>query len=150
MKQPPDMQRLEEVLRSSKLVAGGFMGTDLRSVPEIIDRDMAELAAMKTTVKQIAERMQQITDAAIPALGCWVQVDGNLWAKVDEAKGRLPCPWLHPAAFAKRVTYVRNSQSGQSIKWSDLNIHLIEKHNFFEGKGSPYRIEPKELVKIIF
>lgn len=144
------MQRLEEVLRSSKLVAGGFMGTDPRSVTEIIDDDMAELSALKITVKQIVQRMKQITDAATPALGGWVQIDANLRAKVDEAKGRLPCPWPHPAAFEKRVTYVKNSQSGQSIKWADLNIHLIEKHNFFEGKGSPYRIEPKKLIEIIF
>ncbi len=34
---------------------------------------------------------------------------------------------------------------------SDIQlISLIEKHNFFEGKGSPYRIEPKKLIEIIF
>lgn len=150
MKQPPNMQKLEEVLRSSKLVAGGFMGTDRRSVSEIIDGDMFELAELKITIEKIVGRMKEITNAAIPALGCWVQVDKKLEVKVEEAKGRLNCPWPHPAGCAKRVTYVRNLESGQSIKWADLNIHLIEKHNFFEGKGSLFRIEPKELVKIIF
>jgi hypothetical protein len=150
MKQPPNMQKLEEILRSSNLVAGGFMGTDRRSVSEIIDSDMSELAELKIAVKQVVKQMKEITNAAIPALGCWEQVDKKLEAKVEEAKGLLSCPWPHPARFAKRVTYVKNLESGQSIKWADLNIHLIEKHNFFEGKGSPFRIEPKELVKIIF
>ena len=40
MKQPPDMQKLEEILRSSNLVAGGFMGIDRRSISEIIDDDI--------------------------------------------------------------------------------------------------------------
>ncbi|MBN1392038.1 MAG: hypothetical protein JW947_04460, partial [Sedimentisphaerales bacterium] len=115
-----------------------------------IDSDIYELTRLEVTAEKIAERMMEITNAAIPALGDWVQIGRNLSAKVDEAKGWLRCPWQHPARFAKRVTYVKNIESGQSIKWSDLNIHLIEKHNFFEGKGSPFRIEPAELVKIIF
>ena len=35
MKQSPGSKKLEEVLRSSKIVAGGFMGMDERSVEEI-------------------------------------------------------------------------------------------------------------------
>jgi len=126
------------------------MGTDRRGVLEIIDYDMLELTGLKITIEQIVERIRGITNAAIPALGCWVQIDKKLEAKVEEAKGWLSCPWPHPARCAKRVTYVKNLELGQSIKWADLNIHLIEKHNFLEGRGSPFRIEPKELVKIIF
>jgi len=126
------------------------MGTDRRSVSEIIDGDASELAGLKITIEQIVRRMKEITNAAIPALGCWVQVGGKFEAKAEEVKGRVSCPWPHPAKFAKRVTYVRNPESGQSMKWSDLNIHLIEKHNFFEGRGAMFRIEPKELVKMLF
>jgi len=132
------------------IAAGGFLGTDTRSVSEIIDCDMSELAELKITIEKIVGRMKEITNTAIPALGNWVQAGKKLTAKVEEAKGLLSCPWPHPARFAKRVTYVKNTESGQTIKWADLNIHLIEKHNFFEGKGSPFRIEPKELVEIIF
>ena len=39
MKESPQTKMLEEMLRSSKFVAGGFMGTDRRSVSEIIDSD---------------------------------------------------------------------------------------------------------------
>ena len=39
MKQSPDMQKLEQMLRSSVLVAGGFMGNDVRVVTEIIEAD---------------------------------------------------------------------------------------------------------------
>ena len=110
----------------------------------------ADLWGLGFTTETIAGRMREITNAAIPALGGWVQIDNQLAAMVDEAKGKAICPWPHPAACDKRITYVKNSESGQTIKWTDMNIHLIEQHNFFEGKGSPYRIEPKELIKIIF
>jgi hypothetical protein len=150
MKESPQAQNLEKLLRSSKLVAGGFMGDDVRSFCEIIDADMAELSRLRFTVKQVAERMKQITNIAISGLGTWVKVDEKRQAKVDEAKGLLTCPWPHPGKFAKRITIVRLAKSDISIRWSDLNIHLIGVHGFFEGKGSKFRIEPKKLITTIF
>jgi hypothetical protein len=150
MKKSPQTEKLEAVLRSSKLVAGGFMGDDRRSVWEIIDADMSELSRSGYAVQQVAGRMQEITDKATAGLEGWVEIDELRRAKVDEAKGRLVCPWPHPGRFAKRVTTVRFIESGETIRWSDLNIHLIAEHGFFEGKGSNFRIEPARLVEMIF
>jgi len=150
MKESPQIQRLEEVLRSSKLVAGGFMGNDVRSVSEIIDADAAQLARLGFTARQIGARMQEITDIAKGALGNWLRIDDERRAKAEEAKGAIVCPWPHPGRFAKRVTTVNVIESDQSVRWADLNIHLIAEHGFFEGKGSNFRIEPDILVKIIF
>lgn len=150
MKESPQNKKLEEILRSSKLVAGGFMGRDTRSVSEIIDTDANTLSKSGYTVEQVARRMQQITDMAITGLGTWVKIDDHQQAKVDEAKGAQPCPWPHAGRFAKRVTTLKHTKSRKSIIWSDLNIHLIGEHGFFEGKGSKFRIEPKELITIIF
>jgi len=150
MKESPQTKNLEKLLRSSKLVAGGFMGDDARSVYEIIDADMAELSRLDFTAKQVVERMQQITDIAIPGLGTWVKLDEQRQVKIDEAKGWLICPWPHPGKFAKRITTVRLAKAGVSIRWSDLNIHLIGEHGFFEGKGSNFRIEPGKLIAAIF
>jgi hypothetical protein len=41
MKESPDNQKLEQLLRSSKLVAGGFMGSDTRTFSEVTDADLA-------------------------------------------------------------------------------------------------------------
>jgi hypothetical protein len=150
MKESPQTKNLEKLLRSSKLVAGGFMGVDARSVYEIIDADMAELSRLRFTAKQVVERMQQITDIAIPGLGTWVKLDEQRQVKIEEAKGWLICPWPHPGKFAKRITTVSITKSGVSISWSDLNIHLIGEHGFFEGKGSNFRIEPGSLIAAIF
>ena len=150
MKESPQAQKLEEVLRSSKLVAGGFMGDDLRSFAEIIDDDMAALSHLGYNSEQVAAAMQKITDAAISGLGNWVKLDQQRETRVDEAKGWLVCPWPHPGRFAKRVTTVKLIDTDQIIKWSDLSIHLIAEHGFFEGKGSAFRVEPKELIDIIF
>ena len=149
-KKSPHLQRLEEVLHSSKLVYGGFMGTDTRSVLDVIDADLAELSRLDITAERIAARMQEITNIAQNGLGNWVKIDENRQAMTEEAKGTLVCPWPHPGKFTKRVTTVKLIESGQSIRWADLNIHLIAKHGFFEGRGSAFRIEPERLIKVIF
>jgi hypothetical protein len=94
--------------------------------------------------------MKEITGKASDGLGTWVKIDAKLEAKTDEARGNLICPWPHqPGMFAKRVTTVRRRDTGEEIHWSDLNIHFIAEHSFFEGKGSSFRLEPGKLVEII-
>ena len=126
------------------------MGVDRRAVCELIDADARELAGLNVTKEQVAARMRQITDIAKSGLGTWVRIEENLSAMVEEARGSLICPWPHPGTFLKRITSVRVIETGVSIRWSDLNIHLIGEHGFFEGKGSDFRIEPKELVRSVF
>lgn len=149
MQESPDDQKLEKTLRTSGLGPGGFMGADTRNVFEIIEADETKLSKLGFTRKQLAARMRQITDVAKAGLGTWMRIDEGLEAKVDEARGWLVCPWPHPGTFLKRITSIRQTQTGASIQWSDLNIHLIGEHGFFEGKGSEFRIEPTELVAII-
>jgi hypothetical protein len=150
MKESPQNKKLEEILRSSKFAAGGFLGGDKRSVPEIIDADLSELSKSGYNIEQVVDRMQEITNAAIAGLGTWVTIDKFRQAKVDEAKGQLPCPWPHQARFAKRITILRHADFDETIMWSDLNIHLIAEHGFFEGRDSDFRVEPGRLITMIF
>jgi hypothetical protein len=150
MKQSPEMQRLEEILRSSELAAGGFMGNDPRPVTEVIETDAAKLFALDVPVERLVARMKEITDAAQEGLGNWVQLGADREAKVDEARGLIPCPWPHQERFCKRVTTVRLTRTNRTVRWSDLSLHMIAAHGFFQGKGSYFRIEPAELVGVLF
>ena len=150
MKKLSDLENLDNILRSSVVVAGGFLGTDSRNLDEIISSDLAELAKTEKTISTLVERMKEITKKAIPAMGNWTNIDKTHETRVEEAKGIITCPWPDSCRYAKRITFVKNTQTGTIVKWTDLNIHLIEQHNFFEGKGSVYRVEPKEVSKVIF
>ena len=150
MKKSPQQKKLEDMLRASKFSACGFMGTDKRSVWEIIDADAAELERLNRTHEEIARQMQRLTDLGKPGLGDWVDIGKTLKVSVDDHRGAIPCPWPHPVRCIKRITQCMRTDTGKTIRWSDLNIHLIKDHGFFEGRGSPFRIEPKELISIIF
>jgi hypothetical protein len=150
MKESPQSQKLEQILRSSRLALGGFMGIDSRSAAEVIEADALEISRLGYTTEQIAARMRTITDAAKDRLGNTVKIDDKLGVAVVEARGSAICPWPHAGKYVKRVTTVEHLDSGEVVRWSDLNIHLIAEHGFFEGRGSLFRIEPKKLIDVIF
>ncbi len=150
MKQSPEDQKLEYMLRSSRIVSGGFLGNDPRPLQEIMDTDLAALEQSGYTIEQVAERMQQLTDAAVAGLGTEVAVGNNMVVSCEEWKGPIVCPWPHSGRFTKRITTACRRDDGRSLSWTDLNIHMIAQHHFFEGKGSAFRIEPEALIDVIF
>lgn len=151
MKQSPRDKKLEEMLRSTRLVAGGFMGADPRHPIDVIEQDIVELEDLGTTTIQLANRMRELTDMAKPRLGTWItDPTGKFRVKSEDFKGTLVCPWPHPGFYEKRITTVEHLQTGKQASWTDLNIHMIEEHGFFEGKGAFFRIEPREIVNLLF
>lgn len=150
MKQSPQDKNLEAMLRSGKLAAGGFMGSDPRLASEIIAEDTARLAASGKTVPEVADRMQQLRDLARPALGNWIEAGDNLLVKSEDYKGFIVCPWPHAGRYEKRITTAQRRDTGKTVSWTDLNIHFIREHGFFEGKDAFFRIEPETLVEVIF
>jgi len=149
MKQSPQDKKLEQMLRSSKLAANGFLGSDARSFEEIIEADLADLARTGYTPILIADRMQYFTELGIPQLGIPLSHE-NWLIQVVDYPGKLVCPFPHPGQYVKRVTTLKKLEPPGEIFWSDLNIHLIREHAFFEGKGSFFRLEPILLARILF
>ena len=150
MKRIPGMKQLEEVLRSSSLVAGGFLGKDSRILEEILEADASEVNRLGTTFDAIADRMAELTDRAKKGLGTTVDLGDNLEGTAEENRGVIICPWPHEGRFTKTVTTVRRTDTGESIRWSDLSIHYIKDHGFFEGRGAHFRLEPEALVRVLF
>ena len=150
MKESPNDIKLEEMLRSSKLVHDGFMGTDTRKPLEVIETDRAAVLRAGYNCAQLSRRMAELTNLSKLALGGWVDVNENLRVRSEDYKGYMVCPWPHSGRFDKRVTFLERVRDGKTISWTDMNIHLIGEHGFFEGKGAMYRLEPEELIAMIF
>jgi len=150
MKKSPQQEKFEKMLDASKFSACGFMGRDTRTIWEIIDADTAKLEKLGITKEKIAARMQEITVHGIRGIGDWIAVSDTIRAMVDDTRGKIPCPWAHGIRCLKRITTIERIDTGQTLRWSDLSIHLILAHGFFQGKGSPFRLEPEDLVNALW
>ena len=149
MKQTPQMQRIQDNMQPGIITLHGFMGTDSRNLIDILIDDDAVIKRMGLTHEQVAMRMEYLRDEGIRGLGEFISVDPHFEVKVDSVRGKLPCPFGHPGLYPKTNITVQNSSINRRITYTDLVIHLIGSHGFYEGKGSPFRVEPKDIVQIL-
>ncbi|MFC1503972.1 hypothetical protein ACFL6D_00995 [Spirochaetota bacterium] len=149
MKQTIEMQKIQDRMRPGALTKDGFLGTDTRNLVDIITEDDAAVRRMEYTHEAIARRMKEIRDKGKKGIGNAVSAEKRFEVCVESIRGKLPSPFNDQVLVRKTNTVVKNLHSGKEIMYTDLNILLIEKHGFYEGKGSPFRLEPGDLIEIL-
>jgi hypothetical protein len=51
--------------------------------------------------------------------------------------------------YEKVNTTVVNKHLGKEVVFTDLHIHFVRDHGFYEGQGSPFRLEPEDLIEVL-
>ncbi len=141
MKRNPADELLRLDMEAGRLAGEGFLGTDERPVSEIIAADRALLASQDLGARELAQALRDLTRKGMEGQGQPVET-GDFAVTVEEYMGRIGCPFKDGFRAAKRNTRAVSRATGESLSWSDLALHLIEAHGFFQGKGSPWRLEP--------
>ncbi|MDW7658658.1 MAG: hypothetical protein SCM11_15935 [Bacillota bacterium] len=150
MKQTPEQKSIEANLQPGTISADGFLGDDTRNLTDIIRADQAIVNRLSLSHQTIAARLRELTAKGRNGLGRPVLVDDHLEIIVEDYMGSIPCPFRDYTHFSKQLTTCKDKNSGRSIRWTDLNIHMIEVHGFYEGRGSPFRVEPADVGEILF
>jgi len=149
VKQSPMLNRVEQNMRPMCLCQWGFMGYEHRKLIEVLTDDQGTVSSLGLSHEVIAQRLREITESAREGLGDPVIVDGKFEVEVHEVRGKIPCPWEHPGLYRKTHVKLEKIETGETLLWSDLAIHLIGEHGFYQGRGSPYRLEPSELKRVL-
>lgn len=149
MKKNPAEQMIRDRLEPGALSIEGFLGTDDRPLADIIAADTGAVEAADLTIEKLGaflEDLHVIADAGWE--GRVAAFDGKVTVRADETLGQIPCPFACGEQCHKAVIGVKDAAGNDLLHFTPLDAHLIRKHGFFEGKGSPYRIEPAELIKL--
>jgi len=149
MKQTVQMDRIQEKMQPGILTRDGYLGTDRRKLIDILIEDDEAVKRLDLTHRRIAERMIELRDAGMRGLGEFISVEPYYEVRVDSVRGKLPCPFGDPGIFPKTNITVRNLKLGRELTFTDMHIHLIVSHGFYEGKGSPFRLDPPVLVELL-
>lgn len=149
MKQSPVYDRIEAAMRPGAITRDGFLGADTRRLSEILDADAGDVKRLGFSHQALAARMRALRDAAAAGLGEPIDVGEHLEVRVDAARGRLPCPFGDCGLHEKTFVVARNRRTGRELTYSDLNIHLIERHGFYEGLGAAFRVAPADIVAVL-
>lgn len=149
MKQSRRDAIIQKQMQPGEITLDGMLGTDSRRLRDILDTDNATVQRLGLDHATIAARMREVRNAGALGLGTAISVGDDLEVRVDAARGKLPCPFSHPGLYDKEFVEVRHIPSGEQIIFSQLNIHLIEAHGFYEGLGASFRQEPETLARVL-
>jgi hypothetical protein len=148
MKQSPFEKELIKNLGPSKFSGQGFLGTDSRSVDEIIGEDVRVLEQRGISREAIVAALTEAYEKARQAFGAEVALRPGVTVVFHESMGRIPSPFRGDGVFEKGEAVVEDARHGHRLIVTRLGIHLIAKHAFFQGKGSRYRLDPEKIMHV--
>jgi len=126
----------------------GFMGNDPRHIHDIVEADQKTLDRLKITREQVADCLQYFIDEGKQGLESLVDL-GRFTVLLQWDRGMMPCPFGQCSLQHKIVVTVTHKEKKKTITYSQLNVHMIRKHGFFEGKGGHFRLDPEEIVPFL-
>jgi hypothetical protein len=147
MKETPEDKALEARMGASKFSGEGFLGTDHRPVDEIIAADLHALGLLGVAPEKLLAALRAAFEQARAALGGEVAIRPGVVAIAHESMGRIPSPFRGDGVFEKGDVVV-TSAAGDQLVLTSLGLALIEKHRFFQGRGSRYRIDPERAARV--
>jgi hypothetical protein len=137
-----------ERMKPGAITIQGFLGTDTRSLADIIEADAEEFRRLKLDPEEVADSLERLRDAGQAGLGEPITVEGRYIVSTGDARGVLPCPY-GDGVFHKNSVTVDDEQSGVELIYSDLSLHLLRAHGFCQGQGSPFRLAPEALARLL-
>jgi len=147
VKQSPTEKKIQDLMQPGRLTLEGMLGDDRRSLSEIVEADQSLVNRLGVTHAAIADRLEALTRAGREGLGTEVTVENAFDVRVRDDRGMLPCPF-GDRRLPKCITYARHWVSGEELVWTDLSVHMIRDHGFYEGRGARFRLDPERAVRI--
>lgn len=69
---------------------------------------------------------------------------------IAEYRGLQECPWgCESDPWSNFDFLLLNRELGEYITGPGMIVHLLREHHFFEGVGSPYRVDPTKVIRVL-
>jgi hypothetical protein len=144
---------VEDRMRPGVLSARGFLGKTER-LDAVMARDAKTLASLGVAPGLVARRIREVVGEALDR---WSPGDGGVYdvdrfrVSFTQYRGYQECPWgcEDEPRWASIDFEIENVHSGAKLEGPGLIAHLVEEHSFFEGRESPYRVEPRLAVEVL-
>jgi len=153
MKLSPEYHQAQESMKPGAITALGFLGNDHRNISDIIEADEELMAQLGISFEILVSRLKELMTEGKKGLGEPVTVSNTWLVRVDETRGTLPSPFPEDGIWhkvnAEVNLLIHGENSGKILLYNDLCIHLIEKHHFFQGIGSPFRMNPIQAKEVL-
>lgn len=145
MKRTPQDKQIEARLCEGEWTLTGCLGDDPLGTDRI-EIDRAKVMGLGVDLSALADELDSLWQAGGARCNAPSVLACGLTVTVEEARGKIACPFDHPGTYAKGVMTV--VLPDRQLRFSPLSIHMMRAHGFLGGKGSAYRVEPEDLAAL--
>ena len=149
MKQSPQLQKAQESMQPGVITLYGFLGPDERNLIDILTEDDGVVKRLGLSHEHIGKCMEDFRERGKAGLGEYFSVAPHFQVRVESVRGKLPSPFAGPGLYEKTNITVHNEALDRTVTYTDLHIHLVKAHGFYQGKGSRFRLDPAELAEVL-
>jgi len=132
----------------------GFLGPEEKLVDVLVADNQLVVEELGLTHQRLAKHLH-----AMGAIGFWQEkhkrggtefiYQGRRFKVVVVMwKGYQLSPFMDGTRTAADAT-VQNLDNGKKLGYSLLVPHMIERYGFYEGKGTPYRVDPRQVIEVL-
>lgn len=127
----------------------GFLGNDEKLLDVLAHDNDLVLEELKLNHQQIARHLRMLAALAPQDESAEVVYRGRRFRIAVQAwRGYQHSPF-HDGTKANEDVTVTNVDAGSKLQYSLLVPDMIERYGFYEGKGTPYRVDPKQVVEVL-
>jgi hypothetical protein len=142
---------LEKIMRPGAASSAGFLGKDEKLLDVLAADNDLVLKELGLTHQELAKHLH-----AVGALG---EKNGGGFAqftyqgqkfkvKVTAYRGFMDSPFKDGTRTNKSAS-VENLDNGKTLEMSLLVPYMVERYGFYEGTGTPYRVDPRQAVAVL-
>lgn len=146
----PQIEEIEQRMRSGEFSDAGFLKSD-ENLKDSIYHDATTLRRIGVTHEQVADTLEcLITTPTLPK-GFRRAIVGSLgWQRCPFEKPQERQKIRERPPYSSDDFYIFDSNTKKILlQFGGLLIHLIREHQFFEGEGTEYRLDPEQAVKVL-
>jgi hypothetical protein len=132
----------------------GFLGPDEKLLDVLAMDNRTVVEELGLTHQELARHLHNLA-----AIGFWQQKHNREGGEfvyhgrrfkvvVLTTKGTQPSPFKDGTTSGSDAT-VENLETGKKLEYALLVPMMIERYGFYEGKGTPWRVDPKQVVEVL-
>jgi hypothetical protein len=149
-----NIDELERDMRPGAASTTGFLGPDEKLLDVMAADNETVLKTLQLTHQELAKHLH-----AMWTIGCWqnsqktegqpVLYHGRRFkVAVLFSRGSQPSPFKDGTESGSIVN-LENLDNGKKLQYGALMPYMIDRYGFYEGKGTPWRLDPTEAVGVL-
>jgi len=145
---------LEKDMRPGALSRGGFIGKDEKLLAVLAMDNRYVVDERKLTHQELARHLRILGGIGFKLKAVKQKSKPFLYhgrrfqISLMVARGLQPSPFEDGTKSGANVTLF-NLDNGKGLQYALLVPEMIERYGFYEGKGTPYRVDPRKILEVL-